>query len=128
MTNAKAILMGVLGLLLFLAAADAQEPRHKASQADVPTPSAVTRKDDPKAAAAAAALLESAYQGQTPPEAVRMLIAILRGSQMGPGEGWFGPAQSRYSWKWLAKRCGVDPAQRAIPRKQFPGPDTWFAR
>jgi len=127
MTNAKAILMGVLGLLLFLAAADAQEPRHKASQADVPTPSAVTRKDDPKAAAAAAALLESAYQGQTPPEAVRMLTAILRGSQMGPGEGWFGPAQTRYNWTWLAKRCGVDPAKGAITRKQFPGLDAWFA-
>jgi hypothetical protein len=128
MTNRKATLTSVLGLLLFLAAADAQEPRHKASQADVPTPSAVTRKDDPKAAAAAAALLESAYQGQTPPEAVRMLAAVLRGARMGPGEGWFGPAQSRYSWKWLAQYCGVDPAKGAITRKQFPGPDTWFAR
>src|SRR5579875_2021674 len=37
MTNRKATLTSVLGLLLFLAAADAQELRHKASQADVPT-------------------------------------------------------------------------------------------
>jgi hypothetical protein len=57
-----------------------------------------------------------------------MLVAVLRGSQMGPGEGWFGPAQSRYSWKWLADRCGVDPAKGGIPRDRFRGPEAWFAR
>jgi len=139
MTNAKTIRMGVLGLLLVLAAAvQAQERRQ-----DKPPPNGPVHKGtknnsvpavdakvlaDPKAAEAAAALLESAYQGQTPPEGVRMLIAILRGSRMGPGEGWFGPAQTRYNWTWLAKRCGVDPAKGAISRKQFPGPDAWFAR
>jgi hypothetical protein len=83
---------------------------------------------DPKAAAAAAALLESAYQGERPPEAVRMLVAILRGSQMGPGEGWFGPAQTRYTWKWLAQRYVVDPAKGGIPRSNFRGPEALFAR
>jgi len=45
--------------------------------------------------AATAAWLEKAYAGAQPPESVRMFIAISRGSMMGPGEGWFGPAQSR---------------------------------
>ncbi|PWT88428.1 MAG: hypothetical protein C5B56_08750 [Proteobacteria bacterium] len=57
-----------------------------------------------------------------------MLAAVMRGSQMGPGEGWFGPAQSRYSWKWLANRCGVDPIKGGIQRNRFPGADAWFAR
>jgi hypothetical protein len=83
---------------------------------------------DAKAAAAAAALLESAYQGERPPEAVRMLAAIMRGSQMGPGEGWFGPADTRYSWKWLARRYGVDPAKGGITRSRFSGPEALFAR
>jgi Iodothyronine deiodinase len=83
---------------------------------------------DPKSAATVAAFLEASYEGGRPPEAVRMLIAILRGSQMGPGEGWFGPAESRYSWKWLAGNCGVDPAKGGISRKNFNGPDAWFLR
>src|SRR5258708_6589413 len=66
-------------------------------------------------AARAAEILEKAYAGARPPESVRMLNAILRGSQLGPGEGWFGPAQSRYTWDWLAKQCAVDPAKGAIP-------------
>ncbi len=41
-------------------------------------------------------------------EGVRMLLAIAQGSQMGPGEGWFKPGQSRYHWKWLAERFDAD--------------------
>lgn len=127
MTNAKTIGMSGLGLMLCLAAiVDAQEPRAKA-QKNVP-PLDAKALSDPKQGEAAAALLESAYQGQTPPEAVRMLAAVLRGSRMGPGDGWFGPAQSRYTWEWLAKRCGVDPTKGGITRKQFPGSDAAFAR
>lgn len=44
-----------------------------------------------------ASVLERTYSKTQPPESVRMLIAIARGSQMGPGSGWFGPAQSRFS-------------------------------
>jgi alkyl hydroperoxide reductase subunit AhpC len=86
---------------------------------------------DPKTAEGrrvAAAVLETGYEGSTPPEAVRMLTAILRGSQMGPGEGWFGPAQTRLDWAWLAKQCGVESTAGRIPRAQFRGPDPWFAR
>lgn len=138
MTNGKAMVIGVLGLVLLSAAADAQEPRRGASRPDVPTRSVGTRKDappldakvlaDPKAAAVAAAFLESAYEGERPPEGVRMLAAVLRGSRMGPGEGWFGPAQTRFTWKWLADRCGVDPAKGEIHRNSFRGSEAWFAR
>ena len=41
-------------------------------------------------------------------EAALMADAILKGSQLGPGEGWFkSPAQKRHDWKWLAARYGV---------------------
>ena len=48
--------------------------------------------------------IERAYEGKKPPEAIRMYLAIVRGSMMGAGDGWFGPAQVRYDWEWLAKR------------------------
>ena len=78
-------------------------------------------------AARAARWLQSAFKGQTTPEAARMLIAIAQGSKMGPGEGWFGPGQSRYGWKWLAGRHGVKPGE-AIPANKFKGPAALFAR
>jgi len=137
MTNGKTMITGVLGLMLFLAASNAQEPPRKVEKASAPQ-SAATKRDAPSRdmksredtkGAAAAALLESAYEGDHPPEAVRMLAAVLRGSRMGAGDGWFGPAENRYSWKWLAGRCGVDPAARSgIPRNRFRGSDAWFAR
>ncbi|MFL5342379.1 MAG: hypothetical protein ACJ8F7_19700 [Gemmataceae bacterium] len=77
--------------------------------------------------AGVAAYLEKAYAGQQPPESVRMLQAVLRGSMMGPGDGWFGPGQSRYSWDWLAKRHGPD-ATKGISVAQFRGPKELFAR
>jgi hypothetical protein len=104
-----------------------QDPKGAgAAKGGAPAPAA---KSQPSPGASAAAFLESAYQGERPPEAARMLAAILRGSQMGPGEGWFGPAQSRYSWKWLAQRSGVDPATKTgISRGQFRGSDALFVR
>src|ERR1700733_4761657 len=86
-----------LGFLLATTAL-AQPPARNAAPA-------MSEKD----AAAAAELLEKAFNGAKPPESVRMLTAILRGSQLGPGEGWFGPAQTRYTWAWLSKQCGTDP-------------------
>ena len=65
--------------------------------------------------------IEQAYEGKTPPEGVRMYLAIVKGSRMGAGEGWFGPGQSRYTWQWLAERHGVDPKD-AIPVEKFQGP------
>ena len=86
-----------------------------------------TPADGTQDAARAAKWLQSAFKGQTTPEAARMLIAIAQGSKMGPGEGWFGPGQGRYGWKWLANRHGVKPGE-AISRDQFKGPPALFAR
>jgi hypothetical protein len=60
-------------------------------------------------------------------EAAEMLFALLGGSQMGPGEGWFHPGQSRYDWAWLARRCGAAEGGR-VERAQFPGTDEEFLR
>jgi alkylhydroperoxidase family enzyme len=78
-------------------------------------------------AANAAQWLQDAFAGQPATEAAEMLIAIARGSQLGPGEGWFHPGQSRFGWKWLAEKHGVPPTA-AIPRAQFRGPEALFAR
>ncbi|MCA8993233.1 MAG: deiodinase family protein [Planctomycetaceae bacterium] len=71
--------------------------------------------------------LESRYQGEITPEAVRMILAIQRGSKMGAGEGWFGPAESRYSWDWLARRHGIN-ANQSISAEKFLGPRDWFVQ
>jgi thiol-disulfide isomerase/thioredoxin len=76
---------------------------------------------------AAGAWLEKAFAGTEPPESVRMLIAIARGSQMGPGEGWFGPGQTRFDWKWLAGLHGAE-ADAEIGPEQFRGPKELFVR
>jgi hypothetical protein len=82
---------------------------------------------DAKEAAKAVEMLEKEYP-EPRPEAVRMLVAILKGSQLMGNDGWFGPAQSRYTWKWLAERSGVDPKAKdaAITKEKFRGPADLF--
>lgn len=70
--------------------------------------------------------LKKAFGDQPLTEAAEMLIAIARGSQMGPNDGWFKPGQSRYGWKWLAGRHGVE--KGGVPRSQFRGPEALFDR
>lgn len=60
-------------------------------------------------------------------EVVEMVAAILSGSPLGPGAGWFHPGQSRYGWDWLAARHGVGRDGSVAP-DQFRGPDDVFAR
>ncbi|HVW01655.1 MAG TPA: hypothetical protein VHB77_14985 [Planctomycetaceae bacterium] len=60
-------------------------------------------------------------------EAVQMLNAILSGSQMGPGEGWFRPSVSRYGWGWLAERHHVA-LDGAISAEAFQGDAEAFER
>jgi Ca2+-binding EF-hand superfamily protein len=60
-------------------------------------------------------------------EAVEMFSAILGGSQLGPGEGWFHPGQSRFGWDWLARRHGIKPTE-ALTRADFKGPPEVFDR
>jgi len=71
--------------------------------------------------------IERAYEGKTAPEAVRMYLTIARGGRMGPGEGWFGPPQARYSWKWLAEQHGIAP-DGDITADKFHGTAAWFKR
>lgn len=69
--------------------------------------------------------LQAAFGNGSPPEGARMLLAILRGSRMGAGEGWFGPAESRYTYAWLAERHGADNS-RGITEDGFVGPTDLF--
>lgn len=78
-------------------------------------------------ARATADALEQRYAGKQP-EAVRMLLAILRGSLMGGDSGWFGPAENRHSWNYLAKQQGIDPALRAITQQEFRGSEFLWKR
>jgi Ca2+-binding EF-hand superfamily protein len=60
-------------------------------------------------------------------EAVQMMTAIIEGSQMGPGEGWFHSGQSRYGWNWLAGRYDLD-RNGQITEEEFKGPAELFER
>jgi hypothetical protein len=60
-------------------------------------------------------------------EIVQMAGAVTNLAEMGPGDGWFHPSQSRYSWKWLAEQCGKK-ADGKITRAEFPGPSELFDR
>jgi thiol-disulfide isomerase/thioredoxin len=80
---------------------------------------------DKKEAARVADLLEKEYP-EPRGEAARMLIAILRGSQLDGSDGWFGPAESRVNWAWLAGRSKVDPKAGKITKEQFRGTPAQF--
>jgi hypothetical protein len=104
-----------LGLHAGLAAAQAGgSPGPAAPPANVPPGQAALRS-----------LLERAYTGQKPPEAVRMLLTIAGGGRMSGGEGWFGPAQTRYTFAWLAQAHGRAGA-RSVGKDEFRGPPGWF--
>ena len=82
---------------------------------------------DAKEAARVADLMDKQYPAPQS-EATRMLIAILRGSQLDGTNGWFGPATSKYGFAWLATKYGVDPGNREIPKEKFKGSDALFDR
>lgn len=62
-----------------------------------------------------------------PPEAIKMLAAILSGKPPGPPFGWFGTSETLYDWDWLAARCGVPPTGSISPAR-FPGTKAEFDR
>lgn len=80
---------------------------------------------DPKEAVRVADVLEKS-QPRPHSEGMRMLLEILRGGQMMNGTGWFGPAQSRFTWAWLAQHCGIDAKATALAKKEFKGPAALF--
>lgn len=71
--------------------------------------------------------LETCFAGTALPESVRMLLAVARGAEIGPGEGWFGLAETRYDWNWLACQHEIAPGG-SICREQFRGPSESFDR
>jgi hypothetical protein len=60
-------------------------------------------------------------------EVVEMVSAIARGSDMGPNDAWFHPAESRYGWPWLARRCDRNHDGKITP-EEFGGPRELFDR
>jgi hypothetical protein len=62
--------------------------------------------------------IKAAYEGESQPESVRMLLALAEGEPLGPRMGWFGPGQSKYSWTWLAEQYHV-PTDGAISADIF---------
>ncbi len=63
------------------------------------------------------------------PEWLDMFADILRGSQLGPEDGWFrrAVAQSRFDWPATRERLDRD-GDGEVARGEFPGPDADFAR
>jgi thiol-disulfide isomerase/thioredoxin len=107
---------------LTLAAAIADPPK-PLKLPDGVTPDTLT---DKKEAARVADLMEKEYP-EPRSEAAKMLIAILRGSQLDGSDGWFGPAESRHTWAWLAERCKIEPKSGKIGKEQFRGTAEQFA-
>lgn len=84
---------------------------------------------DDAAASATADELEKQFPAEGRPEAVRMLIHILRHTDMGPQAGWFGPSANRYDWKKFCFQQGWDPdAVQSLKPDQFTGGDEFFKR
>ena len=63
------------------------------------------------------------------PEWVAMLVDILKGRQLGPGDGWFktAVAQTRFDWDATRRRLDRDGDGR-IARAEFAGSDADFER
>jgi hypothetical protein len=119
-----------LPLIVFLLALTSPAPSEPGKGERVKLPDLKPEQlSDPKSAIATAEAIERTYFGTTPPEAIRMLLAILRkGGDIGGADGWFGPAQTRFTWQRLAENQGIDPASKAIPRDKFRGPEALFKR
>src|SRR5271168_3242790 len=105
-----ALFAALLPVALALLAAEPEPPaRRSREESKVTLPDLKPEQyADAKTAAATADALEKTYAGKRQPEAVRMLLAVLRGSHLGSQDGWFGPAENRYTWKWLTAKCGAE--------------------
>ncbi len=113
-------LAAVFAVAVPLLAADPPKPLKLPDGVDVGT------LTDKETAAKLAEQLEKEYP-EPRSEAAKMLVAILRGSQLDGRDGWFGPAESRYSFRWLAERSKLDAKAEAISKEQFAGTAEQFA-
>ena len=108
--------------------ASAQESRAKPpAKLKLPEGVSFDQLADEKEAKRVATLVEKAYP-EPRSEATKMLLAILSGSQLNGNDGWFGPAENRYGFEWLATRCGVDAKTASIPKDKFTGSTELFDR
>jgi thiol-disulfide isomerase/thioredoxin len=72
-------------------------------------------------------ILEKAWPDH--PEWVAMLVDILQGSQLGPGDGWFKKAVAQTRFKWDSVKAKFDKdGDGSISRSEFAGKDSDFAR
>jgi len=71
--------------------------------------------------------IESKFEKDAQPEAIRMLAAILRGSDMGMGSGWFGFPKQKRDWNWLAAEHKLDADDR-LTKDDFRGDPMFFER
>ena len=129
MSNSKFATSLIFALVL-VATALADEPKPRLAAAlPLKLPEGVTPESlaDPKEAVRVAELIEKQYP-KPHSEAVRMLLAVLRGLSMEGKNGWFGPADTRYTWEWLLAREGLDATAEAIPKDKFHGPAKLFDR
>lgn len=93
----------------------------------------MNRTGPPTALAALLLLVATTARADDPdarrrvPEALEMFWSILKqGADMGPGQAWFHPAESRYGWSWLA---GKDrDGDGRVTAQELGGPDDLFAR
>jgi thiol-disulfide isomerase/thioredoxin len=69
--------------------------------------------------------IEQAYHGKRMPEAVKMYLVIEKGGRMDGNSGWFGPAETRYTWDWLKQLHGDSDAE-AIGIEEFKGKESAF--
>lgn len=83
--------------------------------------------DDPEASLQDPASFQRVLSRARDSESIQMLTAVLGGSQMGPGDGWFHPSLLRYDWKWLAERHDVE-MDGAIGADSFQGDEESFQR
>jgi hypothetical protein len=115
-------------MLLVCAVAPAQENTSQAekSQTDAPARPAAEEELSPESQRLVEELKNSLRNGS---EAEAMLLDILKGSQMGPDDGWFKVAksQSRFGWDHVQRTYDAD-ADEEISRNEFPGDEPDFAR
>jgi hypothetical protein len=102
-----------------------------ACRGDEPVPSAGAVPETPSAPPSPIARVRAWGRGSIARirerEAVQMISAVLSGSQMGPGDGWFHPGKSRYGWDWLARRYDGD-GDGTVTAEEFTGPTELFER
>jgi hypothetical protein len=60
-------------------------------------------------------------------EFVQMFDAIMGGSMMGPGDGWFHPSRTKYGWTWLAYHFDKNHDGK-ITLAEFGGPPSVFKK